>query len=203
MSPEPGTTRDLIEVRLDLGGYPVTLVDTAGLREADGAVEREGMRRARGAGGGRRSGSVGWRTSTMGWDAGAISRDRPSLLRVGTKVDLIDSAEERARLSAAFDVLVSSETGEGLDALLGLLAGFRSRRDGAGRVVVDHAGAASGCALSLAVRLCFGAGDGCYVRWSCGPKSCGARPDALGRVTGRIDVEDLLDVIFRDFCIGK
>ena len=47
VAPEPGTTRDLIEVRLDLGGYPVTLVDTAGLRDAAGEVEREGIRRAR------------------------------------------------------------------------------------------------------------------------------------------------------------
>ena len=46
VAPEPGTTRDLIEVRLDLDGFPATLVDTAGLREAEGAVEREGVKRA-------------------------------------------------------------------------------------------------------------------------------------------------------------
>jgi tRNA modification GTPase len=46
VTPEAGTTRDLIEVRVDLGGYAATLVDTAGLREAQGLVEREGIRRA-------------------------------------------------------------------------------------------------------------------------------------------------------------
>ena len=60
VTPEPGTTRDLIEVRLDLGGYPVTLVDTAGLREAEGVVEREGIRRARRPGSARRPGAVAY-----------------------------------------------------------------------------------------------------------------------------------------------
>ena len=54
VSPEAGTTRDMIEVRLDVGGYPFTLVDTAGLREAEGAIEREGVRRARARAGCRR-----------------------------------------------------------------------------------------------------------------------------------------------------
>ena len=59
VSPYPGTTRDVIEVHLDLGGYPVTLLDTAGIRDSDDPVEQEGVRRARAAGGGGRSRAVG------------------------------------------------------------------------------------------------------------------------------------------------
>ena len=58
---EPGTTRDMIEVRVDLDGYAATLVDTAGLREAEGVVEREGVRRAEARGGECRSGAVAGR----------------------------------------------------------------------------------------------------------------------------------------------
>src|SRR6185503_18445133 len=90
---EPGTTRDLIEVRLDLDGLPVTVVDTAGLREAAGFVEREGMRRAEGAD------LVLWLS-----DMTAAPSTPPPLsvpiLRVGTKSDLIDSSAERARRGA-------------------------------------------------------------------------------------------------------
>ncbi len=195
---EPGTTRDLIEVRLDLGGYPVTLVDTAGLREASGAVEREGMRRAR---------SRADAADLVLWLADLTDAPSPppvagEVIRVGTKIDRIDSEAERSRLRAEFDALISTVTGEGVPALLDLIEArigtvlapsevplmTRERH----RAALRLAHAAIAAAVARAERpLELRAED---------LRSAG---DALGRITGRIDVEDLLDVIFRDFCIGK
>ncbi len=196
VTPEPGTTRDLIEVRLDLDGYPVTLVDTAGLREAEGLVEREGIRRAeeRAA----RADMVLW-LEDVTVPGGT---PYPDSFTIGTKIDLIDSAAERSRLSARFHRLVSSSTGEGIAELLAALgAAVRDRLQPQESVLLTrsrHRTALSDCLEALRQAL-----------------EDGRRPielraedlrragDALGRITGRIDVEDLLDVIFREFCIGK
>jgi tRNA modification GTPase len=195
---EPGTTRDLIEVRLDLAGYPVTMVDTAGLRSAEGAVEREGIRRAEARG--RSADLVLWLTDVSG-----IADEPPppaGAIRVGTKMDLIDSEAERSRRTAAFDAAVSSVSGEGVSDLLTMIAErvgtflapaeslqmTRSRHRAALTAAVeaiDEALREDGRAIELRAEDLRRAGD------------------SLGRITGRIDVEDLLDVIFRDFCIGK
>ncbi len=120
VTPEPGTTRDLIEVHLDLGGFPATLVDTAGLREASGAIEAEGIRRAE-----ARGGAGGSRPLADGRDAGHAPPLSPAppagALRIGTKADLIDSETERSALAGRFDLLVSSRTGLGIGPLLDLL----------------------------------------------------------------------------------
>jgi tRNA modification GTPase len=198
---EPGTTRDLLEVRLDLDGYPVTLVDTAGLRAAEGAVEREGIRRAT-----RRAETadlVVWLVdvTVRGGSPSPPAVSQP-VVRVGTKVDLIDSVSERSRAAAEFDVLTSAATGEGIPALLDVvarrIAGVATPAESplmtrerhraalmAARQAIAHATAGGGGPLELVAEDLRQAGD------------------ALGRITGRIDVEDLLDVIFRDFCIGK
>jgi tRNA modification GTPase len=195
---EPGTTRDLIEVRLDLGGYPATLVDTAGLREAESLVEREGIRRAeeRAA----KADLVVWLKDVTAVDRGASPL--PGAVTVGAKIDLIDSEGERSRLAAGFDVVLSAQTGEGVDGLLALFA----------RRIVDHLPAAEsvlttrsrhrtallGCLEALRSAL-----DDPDRPIELRAEDLRRAGDALGRITGRIDVEDLLDVIFRDFCIGK
>jgi tRNA modification GTPase len=199
VSPEPGTTRDMIEVRLDVGGYPFTLVDTAGLRAAEGSVEREGVRRARVRAAAADAilmlGDV-----TAPGEAGAIEGP-PFVVRVGTKIDLVDSVEERARLSGAFDVLVSSETGEGLDALLDALLVFArgAMQPGESSLITRarHRAALAGCRDAL-----LRAGDAA-LPLELRAEELRHASDELARLTGRIDVEDLLDVIFRDFCIGK
>jgi tRNA modification GTPase len=196
---EPGTTRDLIEVRLDLDGFPATLVDTAGLREAEGAVEREGVRRA----GARAEAAdvVLWLRDLTG------PEDQPpplarSAIRVGTKVDLIDSAGERSRFAADFDVLTSAATGEGVNDLLTMIGAKLGAEFSAGESPLitraRHRAALAGAVAAMQAALAD----------ETRPLELRAEDlrragDSIGRITGRIDVEELLDVIFRDFCIGK
>jgi tRNA modification GTPase len=199
VTPEPGTTRDLIEVRLDLGGYPVSLVDTAGLRVAKGAVEAEGIRRAEERA--RAADLVLWLCDMSGLLADPPDDLKTKVLRVGTKADLVDSDQERSRLAAGFEVTISTVSGEGMETLLAELEGFVRSAFSPGesplitRSRYRHALAACRASI-LAARSAAG-----------GPEVVAEElrraTDALGRITGRIDVEDLLDVIFREFCIGK
>jgi tRNA modification GTPase len=197
VAPEPGTTRDMIEVRLDLGGYPVTLVDTAGLREAEGMVEREGIRRAEARA--RDADLVLWL-----FDASKPPTPSPvpDAIRIATKIDLIDSDAERSRVRTAADIALSALQCAGLDTLLDLLAKHLAKALPAVESPLitraRHRAAVSACAE--AVRAA--------VREAEMPLEVRAEylrqaADSLARITGRIDVEDLLDVIFRDFCIGK
>jgi tRNA modification GTPase len=192
VTPEPGTTRDLIEVKLDLGGYPVTLVDTAGIRETDGAIEREGIRRAE-----ARAESA----DIVLWLEDASASGGPpapaNAIRVATKIDLIDSAAQRSPETA-----VSSRTGAGINDLIALI----TTRIVAGLPPAEsplitrsrHRSAVQAAASSLA-KARSSEGSALELR----AEDLRLASDALARVTGRIDVEDLLDVIFRDFCIGK
>jgi len=197
VTPEPGTTRDMIEARLDLDGYPVTLVDTAGLREAEGVVEREGIRRAE---------ARARDANLVLWLFDATEPPSPSpiagAVRVATKIDLIDSAADRSRLASAADVCVSARSSEGLESLLELLSERVAKALPAAESPLitraRHRAAISACleAVRAAVR---GQGIPLEVR----AEYLRQAADSLARITGRIDVEDLLDVIFRDFCIGK
>jgi tRNA modification GTPase len=199
VAPEPGTTRDLIEVRLDLGGYPVSLVDTAGLREAKGEVEAEGIRRAEERA--RAADLVLW----LGDMSGAVSNPpgdlKTRVLRVGTKADLVDSDEERMRLAGDFEVAISTVSGEGMETLLAELEGFVRSTFSPGesplitRARYRHALAACRSSILAARSTTVGA--------EVVAEELRRATDALGRISGRIDVEDLLDVIFREFCIGK
>jgi tRNA modification GTPase len=199
VTPEPGTTRDMIEVRLDLDGFPVTLVDTAGLREAEGAVEREGIRRA--AARADAADLVLW----LG-DATAPAVAPPPLpgpvLRVCTKADLLVAPEDRARAAAAHDFLISSASGEGVPALLAAVTARAmaalSPGESALMTRARHRAAVTAAAEALVAALVE---DGRALELRA--EDLRRASDALARVTGRIDVEDLLDVIFRDFCIGK
>ncbi len=187
-----GTTRDTIEVRLDLGGYPVTLVDTAGLRESDDVIEHEGVRRARAR---AETADLRLQIHEAGEGIGAV---QPDDLVVINKVDIARPSP----MPGAF--LISVRTGEGIDALLAALEQrvvammglrdapslTRSRHRRALEDAVGHLDRArAGVAVDLEPELV--AED---VRLA-------AR--ALGRITGRVDVEDILDVVFGEFCIGK
>ena len=209
MTAIPGTTRDVIEVHLDLAGYLVTLLDTAGIRETDDPAEREGVRRAR-----ARAASadlVLWVTDAAE-DARNdsqfdICQTSPLTWSIRNKIDLVDSDSEqfvRSRLgspSVSFDV--SAITGVGLDELIGALVGFARDNFGAGdgalitRERHRHALTETAKALERASSQDVGAREEVIA------EELRLAATALGRLTGRVDVEDILDRIFRDFCIGK
>lgn len=197
VSEMPGTTRDVIEVRLDLGGYPVVVSDTAGLREAGDAVEQEGVRRAL-----ARARAAELVVLVLDGHTGA----RPSLaadveeklcLTVWNKRDLaVHSVRGR-------EVNVSAKTGEGIDELVEALT----------RYVGEIADAQSETPPLTRARYreTLAEASDALARALVAPDD---RPEliaedvrlamrALGRITGRVDVEDVLDAIFREFCIGK
>ncbi len=205
---EAGTTRDVIEVALDLGGYPMTVADTAGVREAEGLVEREGIRRAfRQA---READLVVWM-----WDGREAMPDLPAEIResgvavwqVRNKIDLaahdpngvIDSDAERS----SFPVYsMSVKTGDGIDAVADALAGFAASVCGAGEPVLitreRHRQGLVACRAAL-----LRAGTHGAEAMELAAEDLRSAGDALGRIVGKIDVEDLLDVIFSEFCVGK
>ena len=193
VSDEAGTTRDVLEVRLDIGGVPVTLADTAGLREAAGAVEREGVRRAL-----ARAEAADLRIVVAAPDAGGdFALAREGDIRVFNKLDLAGHVPDGA-------IGVSALTGTGLESLEAALrerigAAYEARE----HPVITRARHREGlrdCAASLS-RAGEALARGLDAELVAEDLRLAAR--ALGRITGRVDVEDLLDVIFRDFCIGK
>jgi tRNA modification GTPase len=201
VTPEAGTTRDLIEVHVDLGGYAATLVDTAGLREAEGLVEREGIRRAEARA--ADADIVLWLTDVTGKNGAPPAL--PGAIRVGTKIDLIDrgiDSDADRSWFPGFDFLVSAETGQGIDALLAALAARLAVNVGLDEPPLvtraRHRAALLACRGALLAAL---SDDGRPLELRA--EDLRVAGDALARITGRIDVEDMLDVIFRDFCIGK
>ncbi|CBS88191.1 tRNA uridine-5-carboxymethylaminomethyl(34) synthesis GTPase MnmE [Azospirillum lipoferum] len=199
VSARAGTTRDIIEVHLDLGGYPVVLADTAGLREAAAdEVEEEGIRRAR-----DRAARADVKVAVF--DATTLPDLDPATLDlidrdtvvVFNKTDLATATDLRPDLSP---ILVSARTGAGLKALEEKLTEFSADRLAIGSAPsltrARHRAALTECRESLLRAL-----DAPLPELAAEDVRLASR--ALGRITGRVDVEDLLDVIFRDFCIGK
>ena len=196
---EPGTTRDLIEVRLDLGGFPATLVDTAGLREAAGTVEAEGIRRAEARA--RTADLVILLSDVSGSRSTPLEDLDAPVLRIGSKIDLIDSDEERSRYEADFDAVISTITEDGVDALLTQIEGFLAEKFSFGESPLitraRHRRALESCRASILAAISISGGNELKA------EELRRATDALGRITGRVDVEDLLDVVFGEFCIGK
>jgi len=199
-----GTTRDVIEVALDLGGYPVILADTAGLREASSAVEEEGVRRAR-ARAAHADLKLAVLDATRPGEAKAL-RDLfgGDTLVVANKMDLNpkDNAAWADRLGSGPAIRVSVKTGRGLAKVESRLREEAARRIEAGAGAAPlitrarHRQALEECAAALARFPGISAPE-------LAAEELRRAVRALGRVTGRVDVEDLLDVLFREFCIGK
>ena len=207
VSPFPGTTRDVLEVHLDLGGYPVTVLDTAGMREAEDPVEREGVRRAS-----EQAASA----DLVLWMIDATERKAPPSTcqfaappgtptwTVVNKIDLIaEGCRNELEFSSSNTVhFISSATGTGVDELVNALLRFAEGFFTAEPALVTRERQRAHLretALSLQAAR-DAARDG-REEIMAEHLRLGAR--ALGKLLGRVAVEDVLDVIFRDYCIGK
>ena len=198
VSDEPGTTHDVLEVRLDLGGYVAIVADTAGLREASGAVEQEGIRRAR-----RRAEEadlVIWimdATIPASEMPSNLAAHAPRTLRVLNKIDAAG-----ARVDAPADHAISALTGDGLPALVSALSAIV--RGAAGS---DESPAITQLRHRQQIKACLAALAGVSVNVDMDTELAAEQlrlaADALGRIVGRIDPEDVLDQVFARFCIGK
>ncbi|GAB2177735.1 tRNA uridine-5-carboxymethylaminomethyl(34) synthesis GTPase MnmE [Dongia sp. agr-C8] len=199
VSDEAGTTRDVIELHLDLGGYPVLLADTAGLRESGNRIETEGVRRAL-----NRAARADVKLIVIDgavWpvipEATRAQIDAQSIL-VLNKADLL--AAPLQALSGHLLIAVSALSGRGLSDLLAVLkvraAGLLASSDQPALTRLRHREALADCRQTLVRGLAVGP-----VELKAEELRLATR--ALGRITGRVDVEDVLDIIFREFCIGK
>jgi tRNA modification GTPase len=210
VSPYAGTTRDVIEVHLDLGGYPVTLLDTAGMRESDDPVEREGVRRAR-----ERAAAadlVLW-VIDVSASGGAPSQHGQYFVNADVwvlenKSDLLagklcTSGESKSGGSSSATFSISAALGTGIDAVVTALAAYArdyfATTEAAVVTRARHRRALEDTIAALDRALAEG-GSG---REELIAEDLRGAATVLGRLTGRVDVEDILDVIFRDFCIGK
>jgi tRNA modification GTPase len=193
VSDRPGTTRDVVEARLDLGGYLLTVADTAGVRETEDAIEAEGVRRAL-------SHAAGGMTLLL-LDASAAN-PRAGLPDDLPAPDLV--VWNKADLGVPRDgISISLKTGEGLSMLQSLL-----------QQKVQHKLEIPGDAPALTRPRHRHALAEAVAALQHGLAAPAAQPEllaedlrlamrAIGRITGRVDVEELLDFVFRDFCIGK
>jgi tRNA modification GTPase len=245
VSPFAGTTRDVIEVHLDLAGYPVTLLDTAGMRETADPVEQEGVRRARDraaaadlvlwvteaghpmtelpgfagddGGGGRPmagaadsavgAGSMADKQAAArvtGLDAGLETRpmaEPPPVWVIQNKIDLMEQISEYEIKNENIFISISAEKGAGVEELLARLESHAEQFFGHESALISRerhrlhlVAAQSALARALAESP---------SRQEIVAEELRLASRALGRLTGKIDVEDILDAIFRDFCIGK
>ena len=200
VSPHAGTTRDVIEVQLDLDGYPVTVIDTAGIRETDDPVEQEGVRRAQARAGD--ADLVLWLADDRS-DAVAYHGAAP-VWRVRNKTDLgwmePDGGDDQGRPLAEFRI--SAKSGAGLPGLIEALIGFAQNYFGGsegGLIARERQRKLVGDTADSLRRAIAIVGEGEELA----AEELRAAAYSLGRLLGRVDVEDILDVIFRDFCVGK
>ena len=252
VSPYAGTTRDVIEVHLDFHGLPVTLLDTAGIRETDDPVELEGVRRARGRAASadlilwvvEASPATHENAGASVVDPGdaaclsAADRGRTPVWRIRNKIDLHSGRIQRNEqvlqnntksepsvrtnkplknvvekpltekneiefMSNELEFNITAKTGEGFDQLMDALARHAGNfLAGAETALVTrerHRGALQDALAALRRALA----PDLSSREDLLAEELRLAARALGRLTGRVDVDDVLDVIFRDFCIGK
>jgi tRNA modification GTPase len=199
VSEEAGTTRDVIEVRMDLGGLPVVLSDTAGIRETEGKIEREGIRRTIARA--RDADLVLWMMDAADPQPELppdLAEQGSRVLRVLNKTDLsvpgVHGGSGWLRLSL--------RTGEGLTEVTKAIEAEARERIGAAEAPVitqaRHRQQLGTCAEALGDYLC-----GSLAETELRAEDLRRAATALGRITGRVDVEDVLDQIFGRFCIGK
>ena len=198
VSPHAGTTRDVIEVQLDLDGYPVTVIDTAGIRETDDPVEQEGVRRARARA--ADADLVLWLADSS---EAPIQNDAAApVWTVRNKIDLEKPGRPLAQSGGRSGFEISASRGDGVPDLIAALVGFAQAYFGGSeggligrtrqRKLLQETAASLGRSIEV-----VGEGE------ELAAEELRAASHSLGRLLGRVDVEDILDVIFREFCVGK
>lgn len=208
VSEEAGTTRDAIEVQLDLGGFPVRLTDTAGVRDADGAIEQEGVRRAL-----DKARDADLKVVLLRADAWPAVPEKmrqwidKTTLVVVTQIDRVPDStmfhvEHLAGLEPMAVVCVSARSGQGLDQLFDIVGSIvtdrMALRETPALTRLRHQQALEEAVAHLSR---FQQNAGLDAVLSAEDVRMAMR--AIGRITGRVDVEDMLDIVFSDFCIGK
>lgn len=198
VSSTPGTTRDVIEAQLDLGGYAVTLADTAGLREAADEIESEGVRRAL-----MRAQHADFKILLFD---GTVLPDKETKALFDSNTLIVvnksDKADHKLKNDPFFAeaLTISAKQGNGVPALTSRLIKEIEKRfastDLPALTRIRHRQNLEECVTHLSR-----AGDVAHVELRTEDLRLALR--ALGRITGRVDVEDLLDRIFSSFCIGK
>jgi tRNA modification GTPase len=203
VSPHAGTTRDVIEVQLDLDGYPVTVIDTAGVRETEDPVEQEGVRRARVRA--AEADLVLWMVDAP-HESFPREGSRPAWM-VRNKIDLDAAVTEEGSASVgmrpgASEFRISAGRGDGVQDLIAALVVFARDYFGSGeggligrerqRKLLRETAAS----LQRSIEVMPNGEELAAEELRCAAHS-------LGRLLGRVDVEDILDLIFREFCIGK
>ena len=186
VSAEAGTTRDAIAEWLDVAGWPVRLVDTAGLRRTENAVEAEGVDRAE---------ELISRADLVV----ALDLDVPGALRVHSKCDL----------GRGEGLNVSAVTGEGLDALKEAIAARLAARAAVADEPSADAAARRGELLGAAQEALSLVAPGAAALVAAdmdlvlAANGARAAAESLGRLAGKVYADDLLDALFSRFCIGK
>ncbi len=197
VSAEAGTTRDLIEVPMEIAGYAVTLVDTAGLRETSGEIEAEGIRRAR-----ARAAMADLKIILIDCMSYAVQHaevmqlidDRTIVLL--SKSDLLNAPPPLLYPA----ILLSTKSGSGMKAFLDLLAEkIAAQMDGISAPLITRARHREAFAHALASLERFDQRSALELRC----EELRHAATAIGKITGKIAVDDVLDLVFSRFCIGK
>ncbi|RIA55186.1 tRNA uridine-5-carboxymethylaminomethyl(34) synthesis GTPase MnmE [Dichotomicrobium thermohalophilum] len=199
VSEKPGTTRDVVEVRLDLKGYPVIVSDTAGMRQTDEEIEAEGVRRALARA--KEAQIVVWLID----GAQAQPTPPPAEIPVEKRLTVVNKTElltTRDPYPVKADLFISVHTQEGIGELVDRIGAEAAARLEAGDAAPPtrerHRRELEEAMRSLGAFL-EGSPDELELRC----EDLRRAADCMGRLTGRIDVEDILDQIFAQFCIGK
>ena len=193
VSSTAGTTRDIIEVRLDINGYPVIIADTAGLRDTDEEIEAEGVRRAK---------ARAEEADLILWLSDALKKKNEKEIKniPLEKIFCIMNKADQAEPQNDDNIWISAKTGQGIDVLLDRIGRFveekMALREEPSLTRLRHRKALEECMQCLNSSL-----KAPEIELMTEDLRMAMR--SLGKITGQVQVEELLDVIFKDFCIGK
>lgn len=190
VSDEAGTTRDVREVPLDIGGQLFILLDLAGLRDTDSRAEAEGIRRAE-----RAMAEADILLWLQAPDAPEIDLPKVNgkVLKVATKADLLGGQQD-------FDLSLSVTTGQGVDDLMKRLQSLGETLTGSEPSLISHERDRFGLEAALDA---LGDAELRISQWELAAEALRKASLALERIIGRVDTEHVLDRLFSSFCIGK